>query len=944
MPDISRLVIEIDSKGVLKATGDLEVFSKMGEKAGKSTGGLADKMGALQLIASKLPGPLKSVAAGLMGMVNPSTAVVGAFLEIGEAAVRYVQESVNAFAKFETIKTSLEVVTGSADQASRMFNDLQRASSRTPFSLQQYSEVAVMLKQSGMAAKDLIPTLEMLGNVSGGSAEKFSRIATNFAQISNVGKATSMDLRQFAMAGVPIYKMLEDVGRKGENSFEAISEAIKKATGEGGAFYNAMGKGSKTLESMKSQLTSLKEQYKALWAEASGAADISKSYYEEQIKRQINLNDELSKQIELQDILDRKKDIEDRKKQGTSTLEDDYTTFEDEYRGAEIHIADLLSRIEKLNNYSGAYSDKAKSIIPELQRQLEIYTSIIDTYGPLINYDKQHTAALERQVELLNKIKSSYTNSMDFVNEVYEQTQKGQAEKIQEQIEKLENIRNNQMKVEKGRQFDSSTKTWKETEVMSYLGAEEIAKVDQALDYYKEKLKGLRAPFEDWVKILAQATGYTEEIVNNLGGLQTVEKYAAEVQSIQNTLLSQDGILIQALGLDELDVLESSADKVRAVLEAMLNSGKWNGTEDSVQRLIEILGRLDKTVSDSRFKEFMDELRKETEYLDMPPKEQAIHNTKELLKSKGIMNPTDEQAGQVLQATFERDEKKLQLQEESIWLSKEELRMRELIAQYGDEANAKAIYQLEQQIEKTQALKDALEQLKEAGLQTTASGLVDFAHDLGKAFQDGTVSSDEFSGAIGNMLKSLIDAMPQLLLNVGLQLISKGQWGPGLAFIGASGLMSFVSGMIDDAEEQSKRDEADRLNRIMQQITDLINAQKQQEEYYQAKKRHIDSTAMMNVNDAIITPRGIVNTHPEDYIIATKHPENLMNGSAAQVYVTIINNTSATVTKQESIDENGVRKLTVAIDNVINSGLASGRYDNAMNAMEQRRAGRRINT
>ena len=219
MPDISRLVIEVDSKGVLKAEGDLKVFEKLLNKTGKTADGTADKLGALQLVTGKLPGPLKSVSSGLMGVVGPGTAAAGVFVELGEMAVRYVGEALDAFAKYETIKTNLEVVSSSAEEASKTFNELRSFAGGTPFDLGQISDAAVMLRQANIESKNLISTLESLGNVSGGSSERFGRIAMNYAQIAQLGKASSMDMKQFMMAGVPIQKMLEDIGKAGSTSF-----------------------------------------------------------------------------------------------------------------------------------------------------------------------------------------------------------------------------------------------------------------------------------------------------------------------------------------------------------------------------------------------------------------------------------------------------------------------------------------------------------------------------------------------------------------------------------------------------------------------------------------------------------------------------------------------------------------------------------------------------
>jgi hypothetical protein len=291
---------------------------------------------------------------------------------------------------------------------------------------------------------------------------------------------------------------------------------------------------------------------------------------------------------------------------------------------------------------------------------------------------------------------------------------------------------------------------------------------------------------------------------------------------------------------------------------------------------------------------------------------------------------------------YVNSKEELKLRLELLGLSEEEARIKELTAQVGNEAHAKELYALEQEIQKTEALKEAFESLKEAGISLAATSLVDFAHDLGNAFRDGTAASDAFSEATKNMLRSLVDAMPQLLLNVGLQLINAGQWPAGLGFIAASGLMSFISGLMPEAEKDKNNDEYEKLNRIRQQITDLIASQKEQEEYYTVKRRQLNAQNTMSVNDAIITPRGVVYTNPEDFIIATRTPETLMSGGAAPVNITIINNTPATVTQQEGVDEDGVRQFTVLIDQVVQNGLAGGKYDRAMGAMNRRAAGRHV--
>jgi hypothetical protein len=75
VPDISKLVIQIDSDRFLKAEGNAKTFESLlnkvqgtATKTEKSVKGLGDNFATFQLITNKLPGPLRSVASGMMGL------------------------------------------------------------------------------------------------------------------------------------------------------------------------------------------------------------------------------------------------------------------------------------------------------------------------------------------------------------------------------------------------------------------------------------------------------------------------------------------------------------------------------------------------------------------------------------------------------------------------------------------------------------------------------------------------------------------------------------------------------------------------------------------------------------------------------------------------------------------------------------------------------------
>ncbi|TAE87609.1 MAG: hypothetical protein EAZ81_13840 [Verrucomicrobia bacterium] len=97
----------------------------------------------------------------------------------------------------------------------------------------------------------------MLGDVSMGNAERFSSLATAFAQTTAAGRLMGQEVLQFVNAGFnPLAQIAKDTGRSmadlkkemedGKISVDMVRQAFVKATSEGGLFFKAIDKGSAT--------------------------------------------------------------------------------------------------------------------------------------------------------------------------------------------------------------------------------------------------------------------------------------------------------------------------------------------------------------------------------------------------------------------------------------------------------------------------------------------------------------------------------------------------------------------------------------------------------------------------------------------------------------------------------------------------------------------------
>lgn len=187
------------------------------------------------------------------------------------ATTALVTFGVNYNAQMETYQAGLETLLGSSEQAIATMNQIKEDARTTPFDVSGLTQANRLLISTGISADEARDTILALGDAvsaSGGGNDELQRMAVNLQQIKNAGKATALDIRQFAYAGINIYQLLADYTGKTteevrdmEISYEVLSGALKQASKEGGKFYNAMNKQSKTL---KGQISNLKDGFSML--------------------------------------------------------------------------------------------------------------------------------------------------------------------------------------------------------------------------------------------------------------------------------------------------------------------------------------------------------------------------------------------------------------------------------------------------------------------------------------------------------------------------------------------------------------------------------------------------------------------------------------------------------------------------------------------------------
>jgi len=210
-------------------------------------------------------------AKGSVVGIQQALIALGAVQVVG-AIANLAGESLKLAGAFEQTQVSFEVMLGSADKAKKMLEDIDQFSLVTPFEPETLQESAKTLLQFNVASEDVLKTMQMLGDVSGGNQEKMKSLSLVFGQVSSQGKLMGQDLLQMINAGFnPLqilakknassaaemkieYGRLKDQMSKGAISIEQVNEAFRIATSEGGDYHNMLQKQSETYEGMMSTL------------------------------------------------------------------------------------------------------------------------------------------------------------------------------------------------------------------------------------------------------------------------------------------------------------------------------------------------------------------------------------------------------------------------------------------------------------------------------------------------------------------------------------------------------------------------------------------------------------------------------------------------------------------------------------------------------------------
>lgn len=233
-----RAVFAVDTtqaeRGLDRVAGKAEQTASRMEKAGKS----ADRMGSQVAESTRRSEPALVRMARSAEQNGEAWRTVGTSLAtVGAATVGLGSVVAKTGIAYNTLRqtstAALTTLLGSAEAATAQMAKLDDFASNSPFARQVFIEAQQQLIGFGMAAENVLPTLDAIQNAvaaTGGSNNDIKELVRIIAQVGAAGKITAVDLMQFGQRGVDAATLIgSQMGKTGAEIREAITDGTLDA-------------------------------------------------------------------------------------------------------------------------------------------------------------------------------------------------------------------------------------------------------------------------------------------------------------------------------------------------------------------------------------------------------------------------------------------------------------------------------------------------------------------------------------------------------------------------------------------------------------------------------------------------------------------------------------------------------------------------------------------
>ena len=475
--------------------------------------------------------------------------------------------------------------------------------------------------------------------------------------------------------------------------------------------------------------------------------------------------------------------------------------------------------------------------------------------------------------------------------------------------------------------------------------------VDNAEKYINDKIHDIKVKIAveqmgDWQKVLQKTLGLTDEEATKISGGNVISKNGMEMVDAYNA--KWNGYLSNDLGdsgTKSLEYLGSAVSAVEALSKANFNlkgSEKFTASDNSVKTLMDTI--------DTQFDEVFEPIKANgLDLANMNDRQKESVSTlldtyNSLLTLLGETDPLVQKLKEKLQSIGVTDKEETENTSDNSKFDIQKWfdsvagdlhnKFKEGTAVFTDYLDYAAASMVNSVASMSSDMNNFMQGFQNSGIwggiiaafvgalanvcsdidgfEEALNPITAIVSNLSQLIADvmsNITSSNKIIFAIAKVINTILKILKpftQILLEIGDRVASFIEW----VADGFESLMSSIFFWVETEDElsEAQQEEAERLKALTDAYSSLYDAIKEQEEYYLEKKSEINGSASIDsaykVNDMILTPSGTFSTHPEDTIMAMKHPEDLMS-KGASVILNINNNAGVEVQTSQTTDANG---------------------------------------
>ena len=190
-------------------------------------------------------------------------------------AQSFVSSIIETGGQLEQQRLSLSAILGDMEKASTLFGQIKELALKSPFGVVELDKMSKQLAAYSFEYEELFDWTKRLADISAATGTSVDRLALALGHVRSEGALSGYTLRQFAMANVPVLRMLsENMGisskevrervKKKEISAEDVQDILKQLTEDGGMFANAQETMS---EALNAKFKNLRDAFDIMYGE-----------------------------------------------------------------------------------------------------------------------------------------------------------------------------------------------------------------------------------------------------------------------------------------------------------------------------------------------------------------------------------------------------------------------------------------------------------------------------------------------------------------------------------------------------------------------------------------------------------------------------------------------------------------------------------------------------